>query len=157
MSCLIAIGASTALAACSSSGGPTSGEAGAHMSKDAMWLLDSMQKSLKAPERYTVTDDGSTDRKCGSGKQKRTFAAHMKVPASPNAHNALVLDSGDASGLLGARGYKLDTGAGQVRKSDNKYVEAMTNEKAHTHITVTLMAHGAPTLDYVLMGTTDCL
>jgi hypothetical protein len=127
------------------------------VSKDSIWLLNTMQTSLKAPERYTVTDDGSGDRKCGSGKHERTFAAHMKVPASPNVHTALVLDSGSDSGLLGSRGYKLDAEAGKVRRSDNKYVEAMFNEKAHTRITVTLIAHGAPTLDYALTGTTDCL
>ncbi|WP_316758764.1 hypothetical protein [Streptomyces herbicida] len=127
------------------------------MSKDSTWLLNTMQTSLKAPGRYAVTDDGSTDRACGNGKHKRTYAAHMKVPASPNARKALILDAGDVSGFLGSRGYKLDTEAGKVRKSDDKYVEALFNEKAHTRITVTLTAHDTPTLDYVLTGTTDCL
>ncbi|MEV0183976.1 hypothetical protein AB0I54_32535 [Streptomyces sp. NPDC050625] len=127
------------------------------MSKDSIWLLSTMQTSLKAPDRYTVTDDGSTDRACGNGKHKRTFSAHMKVPASPNAHTALILDAGHVSGSLSSRGYGLDTEAGKVRKSDNKYVEAVFNKKAHTRITVTLTADGTPTLNYVLTGTTDCL
>ncbi|MFE9453588.1 hypothetical protein [Streptomyces sp. NPDC006739] len=155
---LVAIGASVAITACtSSSEGPTSKDAGARLSKDATWLLTTMQTSLKAPERYTVTDDGSTDSQCGSGKHKRTFAANMKVPASPNAHTALTLDAGDVSGLLASRGYEPDTGKGEVRKSDNRYVEVLFNKKERTRITVTLTAHGVPTLDYALTGTTDCL
>ncbi|UXY29163.1 hypothetical protein [Streptomyces sp. HUAS TT20] len=127
------------------------------MSKDSTWLLNTMRTSLKAPERYTVTDDGSTDQECDNGKHKRTFAAHMKVPASPNAHTALILDAGNVSGFLSPRGYELDTEAGRVRKSDNKYVEALFNEKAHTRITVTLTVYDASTLSYTLTGTTDCL
>ncbi|MFJ3309079.1 hypothetical protein ACIPSA_39755 [Streptomyces sp. NPDC086549] len=127
------------------------------MSKDSIWLLSQMQTLLKAPDRYTVTDDGSTDRACGNGKHKRTFSAHMKVPASPNAHTALIVDAGDVSGFLVSRGYELDTEAGMVRKSANKYVEAVFNKKARTHITVTLTANDTSTLNYILTATTDCL
>jgi hypothetical protein len=160
MLCLVAIGASTTLAACSSSsGGPTSKEAGARMSKDSIGLLSAMQTLLKAPEPYTVTDDGSMGRACGYGKQKRTFAAHMKIPASPNIHTALMLDAGDVSGFLSSLGYEQDAEAGSVRKSGNKYVETLFNKKVHTRITVMLMAYGngTSTLNYTLTATTDCL
>ncbi|HEY3477674.1 MAG TPA: hypothetical protein VGL02_02140 [Streptomyces sp.] len=154
--------ATSACGSSSSSGGtsgPTAAQAGTRLSQDARALLTDMQKLLAAPQPFTVTTDAADAAKatsCGKGKEQRTFDGRMQVPATPNAHVALITDEGSANGYLVQRGYSLDTGA-QRESSDSKRNAPMVDKKAGVHLTVTLTPAAGGLVDYVVTGTTDCL
>jgi len=144
----------------SSSSGPTSAEAGKRMSQDARGLLGNLQQQLKAPAPYTVSQDSASAAGasgCGGGKERRSFAGQVQVPATPSVHAAMVLDSGSANGYLVQHGYSPDKHAAP-EQSDARRTDVMVNEKAGTHITAVLTpAPGGSLLDYKVTGTTDCL
>lgn len=143
-----------------SASGTTSAQAGTRLSHDAHGLLGDMQKLLKAPAPYTVSADsvsatGATA--CGKGKERRSFAGQMQVPATPTARQAMILDSGSANGYLVQQGYSPDKHAPRTQ-SDSRRSDVMVNEKAAVTITVVLTpAPGGALLDYKVTGTTDCL
>jgi hypothetical protein len=80
----------------------------------------------------------------------------MQVPANSDARQSMILDAGSANSNLAARGYKVDSKGGFTR-SETKAVEPMVNEKAGTHITITLTPTSGQMLNYLVSGTTDCL
>jgi hypothetical protein len=139
--------------------GPTAAQAGTRLSGDARALLSEMQKLLAAPAPYSVSADSadaSIAADCSKGKQRRTFAASMQVPATPTAHAALILDGGSANGYLVQRGYSQDTDV-TAANSDARRTEPMVDKAAGAHITVTLTPAADGRIDYVVTGTTDCL
>ncbi|MEV6007592.1 hypothetical protein AB0M29_12360 [Streptomyces sp. NPDC051976] len=151
-------------AACGSSSsaqpsGPTAAQAGTRLSQDGRALLTDMQKLLAAPRPFTVTTDAVDAAKataCGKDKGQRAFAGRMQVPATPNAHVALITDEGSTNGYLAKRGYSLDTNA-KRDASDSKRTAPMVDTKAGVHLTVTLTPAAGGLVDYVVTGTTDCL
>jgi hypothetical protein len=139
--------------------GPTAAQAGTRLSADARALLADMQELLAAPAPYTVSADSADASKavgCGKGKQKRTFSGRMVVPATPNAHVALITDEGSANGYLVQHGYSLDTGV-TTDQTDTRRTAPMVDTKTGVHLAVVLTPAAKGTLDYVVTGATDCL
>jgi hypothetical protein len=147
--------------ACSASkdDGPSSSASGARLRSDARTALDAMAANagVKIPA-YTVTENATTDIRCGDGKAKRTFSARQirpwtGTPTASDMHG--LLSVGDSALENAERGYQQDTG---VEQQTGPAVVSwpLVNDKFGTHVTLTAR-QGTNNFAVVVTGQTDCV
>jgi hypothetical protein len=143
----------------SKDGGPSSSTSGTRLRSDAHAVLEAMAANAGVElTTYTVTENATTDIRCGDGKAKRTFSARQirpwkGTPTASDMHG--LLSAGDSVLENADRGYRRDTAVEQ-QTGPTVVSWPLVSAKSGTYVTLTAR-QGIDNFTVMVTGRTDCV